>query len=69
MFSVCVSVYLPVLVPVSVFKHCLGLNFLVIYLENSFLDFDVNHDKFFAQKVQIHTDTQTHTDTHVHTTN
>ena len=39
-FSVCVSVYLSVLVPVSVFDTIWARTFEVVYLENLFFDFD-----------------------------
>ena len=62
-FSVCVSVYLLVLVSVSAFVTVWARTFEVVYPENSFFYFDVNPDKVFAQRQtyrhsQIHINTQ-----------
>ena len=64
-FSVCVSVYLSVLMSVSVFVTVWPRTFEVVNLENSFFDFDVNLDKFiFCPKG---TNTYRYTDTHRYT--
>ena len=70
MFLVYVCLFICLLLlSVSAFITVWARTFEVAYPENSFLDFDINLNKVFAQQAQRYTDTHryTHMDTHTYT--